>query len=1070
MASGDEITDVNSYEENQAYLQNKLDEKINNINNIALRNFEEFLGDQYNYKTAAKVDKTNVIDQDKKRTWALPEDVFAQLMHHIEECRKAGVVLHMSEKQQYTGKMESGMMLDFDCKYKSANPDIKKTTKSKLIEAIIDIVVSTLDHKYIGSDDETNTVVGIIERPKASLIDNEKLYKKGFHVLIPGVCMTRPHKKYIVSEIKKSPRIIQILNEMGMVNPESACDTASATVPVYFIGSCKASGGLKYELTNIYNVTLSPGYIRTQEIPTPTKYNLAYEFSLTHEAKYKDGQVPMIKKRMYRASTELETKINDHYSRTLNGILPESDILDVDNKVNTLLRSSPDALYMQGLLSILSPEYYTDYNKWRDVIFALANSSTSSICYKPLAIWFSQKCPEKFSVETVNDIWEETRVRSTTKGFKGVTIRSIEYWARQCDQIQYFEKTRMNHYHKLLNYAHEFKGCIENSMISDMLFSMLKTKFVVDKDGKQDCWYEFVAADDSQYIEGEVWKWRRENGSPITLQQYITNKLPEVFNQVTQKFIDNRNKCAGDKEKSKYLVNIIKALEKSKLKLFNNIFKERTIKESVNWFINRGFTKKLDVSCPNILGVGNGLLEMGKTVNFINHYHEYPVSKYTVVPWKGKFDPNNPDAFQQKLLDTVADIIIENDARIKLMMFLSTGIVGGVKNLPLLLLTGGGSNGKTVLMTLMIETLGKDVYSSFINPMIYSKQPESADRPNSSLMQLRGKTFTVGEETNKNDALSPAALKAVIKSGGTSSRELFGKQESFQVTATQIVTSQYEFTIPTTDHGTWRRIISYVARTKFCGNPDPGNIFETKDDPKCRDMASDKNYQIAWLQILVYFYEWFQEMYEENFDMIPSSTIDMQTEIFRNSQDRINQFIHKFVVTSPKYATEGQEASLECVALKFLKWHDVHYGSKKQTLSEVVKEFENSAIQKNLRRNKTGALEIYGIRVLDEKEFPRESEIYYKLRNDNYHPHKDKIPFWWKRPDKDVKVTAEAKMSTEIKTPSLGLEHVLGMRSEKSIIAAEHGDDKDFIDVKKKVESPKKDDSEYDLLAELGIK
>src|SRR6185503_18768757 len=130
-------------------------------------------------------------------------------------------------------------------------------------------------------------------------------------------------------------------------------------------------------------------------------------------------------------------------------------------------------------------------------------------------------------------------------------------------------------------------------------------------------------------------------------------------------------------------------------------------------------------------------------------------------------------------------------------------LVGGIKNLPLLLLVGGGSNGKTVLMSLMMETLGRDVYASFINPMVYSKQPESADRPNSSLMQFKGKNFTVGEETNQNDPLSPAAIKGAVKSGGVSSREMFSKQESFQITATQIVASQYEFTVPTTDHGTW---------------------------------------------------------------------------------------------------------------------------------------------------------------------------------------------------------------------------------------------------------------------------
>lgn len=1065
-----------SYEENKACSEALLEEKIQNINNNCLRDLENFLHDQFNYKTATRVNATNTIDQKSKYTWAFPNDVFAQLMYHIEECRKGNCVLHFSERQQYEDCNESGLMFDFDCLYKVPKPVVEKTTKLKFIEAIMSIIIDTLDLHTGSRNNGGSTKIGIIERPRSSFIENKGLYKMGLHLLIPGVMLTRPHKRYIISEIRKSTHIEKILTEMGVVNGLSACDENSASVPVFFIGSCKTNGGIKYELTGIYESTMTPGYIRLQEINDTkllSKYNLCYEFCLTREAQYKDNMAPLVKKIVYKPATSLEIKINDNFARAANGLLSDFDLTNIDNKVNALVHSSPEALCMQGYLSILDSKYYTEYNLWRDVVFALANSSNGGINYYDLAVWFSQKNPEKWNQggeAALKDLWETARIRSMTgmgNGARMLTDRSISYWARLSDPVRHAQITQNNYHHKLYTYAYDYDGQIENSMVASIVFAMLKHKFVVDYEGKQPIWMEFITDQDFGISVGEIWKWRKEPGQPLYIQSYITDKLPKVFKEVIKRISDKRDAVAGDKAKSKHYADIIKQLRKSQLKLFNNIFKERTMKECVTYFLQRGFTKKLDVSCPNVLGVGNGLLEMGKSVRFIDYYHELAISKYTVVPWKGKMDPNNPDAFQLKLLNMVGDIIIENDARIKLMMFLSTGLVGGVKNLPLLLGNGGGANGKTVLMSLMIETLGKDVYSSFINPMIYSRQPESADKPNSSLMQLKGKTFTVGEETNKHDVLSGAALKAVIKSGGTSSRDLNQKQESFQIMATQVVMSQYPFTVHDNDHGLWRRIMLYIFRTKFCGNPDPNNIFETKDDPKCRDMATDKNYQIAWLQILVYFYEWFQEVYDGNYDNVPSPTIDIQTETFRNEMDKINQFIYKFVVLSPKYATEGQEASLESVGLKFLKWHDTHYGAKKQTLSEVVKDFENSAIQKHLRRNRTGAYETYGIRVLDEKEYLREGEIYFKPRNEGYRPHKDKIPFWWKRPDMEIKVGAETVSSTETKTPNIDLVNVTGLRSEKSIIAAEHGDDKDFIDVKKKPESPKKDDGYADLLDEL---
>ena len=319
---------------------------------------------------------------------------------------------------------------------------------------------------------------------------------------------------------------------------------------------------------------LTPGYVRTQEIADPTKtlakYNLAYEFCLTHEAKYGDALAPLIRKKMYKAVLTLESKISNYYDRTINGIIPESEILDTDSKVNILVRASPDALYVQGLLSILGTEYATDYNLWRNVVFALSNSS-SRINYYDLAEWFSQKCPEKYNPSYLKELWDDSRVRcaaGTTKNFKGLTIRSIEYWARQCDQNQYFQLIKENYFYKLLNYSYEFTGQIENSMVSDLLYSMLKNKFTYDYEGKTGVWFEFVVPEDPQYTVGEIFKWRKEPANPISIQQYMTDKLPSVFNDVVKRFTEKRNNAVDRQIKVKSFGEIVKVTQQIKIKMF----------------------------------------------------------------------------------------------------------------------------------------------------------------------------------------------------------------------------------------------------------------------------------------------------------------------------------------------------------------------------------------------------------------------------------------------------------------------------------------------------------------------
>ena len=73
----------------------------------------------------------------------------------------------------------------------------------------------------------------------------------------------------------------------------------------------------------------------------------------------------------------------------------------------------------------------------------------------------------------------------------------------------------------------------------------------------------------------------------------------------------------------------------------------------------RGFTKSLDTD-PLIFGVANGLIKLDTNPTLINHYHEYPVSKYTDLPYK-KFDPYNPTEWEKIVLDGIRNVIVEPD-------------------------------------------------------------------------------------------------------------------------------------------------------------------------------------------------------------------------------------------------------------------------------------------------------------------------------------------------------------------------------------------------------------------------
>ena len=95
------------------------------------------------------------------------------------------------------------------------------------------------------------------------------------------------------------------------------------------------------------------------------------------------------------------------------------------NDMSILNMHDPDMSYVKSLLDILHPSRNEDYNKWRSVLCVLANTSPS---YKPLAEYFSRKCPDgfDFTPDSFDALWESL----VSKKGGGLSIGSLHYWAK----------------------------------------------------------------------------------------------------------------------------------------------------------------------------------------------------------------------------------------------------------------------------------------------------------------------------------------------------------------------------------------------------------------------------------------------------------------------------------------------------------------------------------------------------------------------------------------------------------------------------------------------------------------
>jgi phage/plasmid-associated DNA primase len=960
-------------------------EVINSISQrrvcIGSKQLTTFLRNTGHYLVTEKGNqKTNIIDQGDKKTYYFDLNAIKELFIHLENCRLEKSVMHFSERQYSSDVEYSGIMIDFDIKTVERCPVLLDKHYFKISQVIMRQLVTDLE---ITSDEFKFHICFTIKSATVEIAavatkeaNATTLYKYGFHILIPGIMVKKDYKKYLFQKLKSNKIINGILLELGAIdtedNPITDClDQNSASVPVLFLGSCKRSG-IPYNIGAFLEIVADSPYdfpIINKILPSDLeKYNMVAELCLTIEANYTyEGNIeffnneninnkksPLIIKKKYDINAS--SPFTESITLQDQNKLQDEDLLIEgmnDNSLSTLTLHNAEARYIHALLDLLDSSYYTDRNKWRNVIYALANTNVN---YRPIAVWFSMKSIEKYSESALDTMWDEAI--STKNMETPLTIRSIIYWAKLCNPTLYKTIMSRTYFTILSEYVYEHEGDIQHYMIAKILHLMIGKKFCVDVDSTGHyCWFEFVIPNQTMKM-GEVWKWRKEV-EPDDIYIYISEKIPTIVSKINEHLEEMKN-GAKDENTAKYYVKVQKNFSRFKKLLYNNTFKNGVISESKRIFRVRGFYDKLD-SIPFLFGVANGVLKIGKKCKLINQFHEYPISRYTSINWKPH---NSTDYWTAIVFNAICDIIPEPDARDWILYHASLGLSSGPKNALLLCFVGGGSNGKTSFLRWIAKTLHP--YADKFNIQLMSSGREDADKPNSAMMKFKHLNWAYSEESNKSQSLNVARMKEMVNAGEVSGRELNSKQETFTMKCNFVAASQYDFIIDTTDHGTWRRIRHYTAKSKFVKNPEASNPFEKKEDHRfVTEYPDNPEFLSGVLSILTHYYEKLQNEYNGELKSIRSPTIEAETDIFRISQDSLFRWIYQNIVVSPNCE---ETYLISDLAGFYAMWYNKNVSQKDHVMGEVIKELESSALSKYIKKLKTGVCVVKGCRLLNLSE------------------------------------------------------------------------------------------------------
>jgi len=646
------------------------------------------------------------------------------------------------------------------------------------------------------------------------------MYKNGFHILIPSIQLSRQAKKLIYQELINDISLQEIYKTTFNNDLKQTFDSGSYSVPVFFMYNCKETSTEPYELTHFYNVLFDDDGIQL-DLLRPDEYenqNLIAEFSLNFKSIF-------IKKRYYDLHDKymariLETETQSHKF--------EDEKEHVTNTFNTFESYIDEYLtyYKKLVLDVLDIKRATDRNMWRDTIFAIANINPSiRHAFKPIAQMFSMRNEQKWDKVEFEKIWNEAINNNSDNK---LSFNSIVYWSirdnpdkfkelSDKDILNSIELDVYNSENRLLN------GTLYQHQLARYLHHLFKQKFVYDENSSgHGRWFEFVLENDS-HAKGEAYKWREE-GEPESLKLYLSNKLTQIINKVIKKAELRMQSNPENEKENDYVLKRTGNLRKSSTKLYDYGFKKQIIEEAKLFFRCRGFIKKLN-SDQTTFGVGNGVLELSENPKLLQFYHNYPVSLYTETNYV-PYDKNNEHV--ARILKVLLDLFPsdEIDAFHYIMYYLASCLDGRPKDSMILILTGCGSNGKSFFAEMVKSIMGQ--YGAKMAMSFLTESRGRSSGADEQLMLLKNARLAYYSETDKNEVLNTAKLKEITSQETLSGRGIYEKQTNFRPMCSHMVTTNYQFSVKTTDHGIWRRLKTYEFKNKFDDNPDPNNKYEKK--------------------------------------------------------------------------------------------------------------------------------------------------------------------------------------------------------------------------------------------------
>jgi P4 family phage/plasmid primase-like protien len=714
----------------------------------------------------------------------------------------------------------------------------------------------------------------IMEKRRPTLDSKKNKMKSGIHIVVPEICthkfVEQRARRNLVKTMDDHFKGLPLTETWEKVYDEQV---VNRSCPWTLYGSRKNDpNSLPYLVS--YIVDWSPtGMKIIDDIPKPSM-DLMKTLSLCRDEKDETPMTEEAKKIYAGLKTQQEVRISGgsaalRTGRQLQRGAPGSRGSSSDGRIVIPPLDPERKQYLKNHVMNWNPERADGYKTWIDAAHCLHNIHPDLI---DVFIDFSHQNEEKFNEADCYNTWNSITYRNDGDR---LSEKSLRYWSR-IDNREGYDDIEATNVDRLVLAAcsgteHDM-ACVIHAKFRD-LYSCC--------DFGKNIWFRWA---------GHVW---RETDKGVDLQLKLSKQIARVFfDKMTNLQIEMKDRglleCSGEGKSDCGFCEYCQ-VEKQRsglngmyMKLKTTKFKDNVMRECRELFFDEEFTKKLD-SNKDLIAFNNGVLDL-TTFEFRDGKPEDYLSFSTGIDYDPKRQYYEYDTWNA--VDTfMKQVLPDKVVREYFLKHLATNLVGGNTAQKFHILTGSGSNGKSMIMNLTSTALGD--YACTVPISLFTQKRKGSGNAAPEVIRLKGRRFVTMQEPDESIALNTGLMKEITSGEKMYARDLFKSGTEFEVQAKFHLACNDKPKINTTDGGTWRRLVVINFLSKFVPNPTANNEFPM--DESIQFAVQSKEWATPFLNYLVWILK-----DGKGLRKLPAPQAVLQyTSEYRDENDGISRFMNE---------------------------------------------------------------------------------------------------------------------------------------------------------------------------------